>query len=169
MSKHRLPAYTIMELTVAMLISAIVIGITYTAFNIVSSSYRNYQVKHNQLSVLIRLDELLEKDFSKAEGIYKEQDGIKILINQQTVTYRFLPGQVIRISTIADTFSVVANDLTFSFERQPLTAEPATDEELNRADELSFNVLLKEEKFPYHYLKQYSSQNLMNRRSHAYN
>jgi Tfp pilus assembly protein PilE len=165
--KHRLPAFTIMELTVAMLISAIVIAITYTAFSMVSGSYVSYTAKHNEMAVLIRLDELLKKDFIKADDIYQEQDGVRFLLKQQPISYRFEPGEVIRISTVTDTFKVATDALILSFERQPLSSETSTDQELNRVDELAFSIVYQKEKFPYHYLKQYSSKNLINRNPNA--
>jgi len=165
--KRRLPAFTIMELTVAMLISAIVIAITYTAFGMLNSSYITYNAKHNEMSVLIRLDELLKKDFIKADDIYQDQDGVRFLINQQPIIYRFQTEHVIRISTITDTFKVASDGLVLLFESLPLPSESSTDQEHNRIDELSFSLIYQKEKFPYHYIKQYSSENLINRNSNA--
>jgi type II secretory pathway component PulJ len=169
LNKHRLPAFTIMELTVAMLISAIVIAITFTAYSMVSSSYIDYTKKHNELAVLIRLDELLKKDFNKAGAVYKEQDGIKIINDKQIVKYRFEGEQVLRTAVITDTFKVAASNLAFSFENTSLLIELSTNEEYNRVDELGFNVSYKEQNFPYHYSKQYSSENLINRNLNAVN
>ena len=53
---NKLQAFTIMEVTIAMLLSAIVIGITYTVFSIVSRSYRSYTNKHEEMNRLLLLD-----------------------------------------------------------------------------------------------------------------
>lgn len=168
-NKHQIPAFTIMELTVAMLISAIVIAITYTAYSMVSSSYITYTKKRNEMAVLIRLDELLMKDFLKSDHIFVERNTVRFNKNQLVITYKFEADKVIRTSMITDTFKVVTSNLASSFENMAMPEEPSTNEEENRIDELAFNVFYNQQSFPYHYYKQYSSANLMNRHSNAIN
>jgi len=168
-NKHQLAAFTIMELTVAMLISAIVIAITYTAYSMVSGSYISYTNKHNEMAVLVRLDELLKKDFSKADFILEDRNILRLNNSQQFISYKFEAEQIIRTSIITDTFKVASSDLLLSFESRVLAEEPSDDEEENRVDELSFTVDYNHQKFPYHYYKQYSATNLMNRHPNAIN
>jgi Tfp pilus assembly protein PilE len=167
MNKYRLPAFTILELTVAMLLSAIVIGITYTSFTIVSKSYSGFTERNNEMAVLIRLDELLQRDVSRSNAIYKEQDGVEFVQSGQTVKYIFLPEQVVRLSTVADTFKVKTVELKLSFEQHALTVDESASSDQNLVDELELTLLYEDEKFPYHYVKQYSSENLIKRNPNA--
>ena len=50
MNKHRIKAFTIMEVTVTMLIAAILIGITYTTYSIVLKSYNSFTTKNADMA-----------------------------------------------------------------------------------------------------------------------
>jgi Tfp pilus assembly protein PilE len=164
----RVKAFTIMEISVTMLISAIVIGITYTAFSIVNQSYRSFQHKNEDIAVLMRLDELLRNDFSKANMICKTTNGIFIKKGSDSVTYEFEPSFTVRTSSITDTFKVTMQGLVTGFEAAPITTiNPVTEQ--NRIDELEFSVLFENEKIPYYYRKQYSSTDLIERNPNAVN
>src|SRR5882724_100995 len=106
MIKRKIPAFTIMEVTITMLISAIVIGITYTAFSIIARSYQSFDSNHKDMAVVLRLDELLQKDFNRAEIVMKDTDGIALKDSSRIIRYRFNPDYVLRIGIVADTFKV---------------------------------------------------------------
>ncbi len=157
-----------MEISIVMLISAIVIGIAYTAFNIINQSYRSFQHKNENIAVLIRLDELLRKDFSRANTISRTTNGIFVKTGPDSVIYEFEPDFTVRTSTIIDTFKLNVQDVVTTFETSPITAiSPVTEQ--NRIDELNFSILFENEKIPYYYHKQYSSANLIERNPNAIN
>lgn len=162
-NKHRLPAFTIMEITIVMLISTIVVAITFTAYGMVSRAYSTYLEKRNHMAALIRLDELLQRDFRQAQQVLRHENTVLCADSGRQVTYRFEPEQIIRQSTIIDSFKVQATDVTCSFNNQPTgdTLEPV------RIDELSFTVQADQETFPYHYTKRYSSANLIQKTDYA--
>lgn len=162
-NKHRVPAFTIMEITVVMLISAIVVAITFTAYSMVSRAYNTYLEKRNRMAELIRLDELLHRDFRHAQQVLRQENTVLFSDSGRQMTYRFEPEQIIRQSTIVDSFKVKATELTYSFDSQNTgeTLEPV------RIDELSFKVQGEQETFPYHYTKRYSSANLIQKTDYA--
>jgi len=164
----RLKAFTIMEITVVMLISAIVIGIAYTAFNIINQSYRSFQQKNEHMAELVRLDELLRKDFNRATMISKTTSGIFLKASTDSVTYDFEPNFTVRTSTITDTFKLDVQDILTNFEASPVTVLNPIAEQ-NRIDELDFSILFENEKIQYNYHKQYSSANLIERNPNAIN
>ncbi|MCC8427244.1 type II secretion system protein J [Mucilaginibacter sp. UR6-11] len=168
MNKHKVKAFTIMEVTVAMLIASIAIGITYTIYTIVAKSYSVYNVRSNNTAVLIRLDELLKNDFEHADRILKTQNGITLKGPGKLVNYEIESDFIVRTAGITDTFKVKTQEINTSFENAPLT-EINSDEEQNRIDELQMMVLFEDKKIPYHYFKQYSSTNLMQRNTNAVN
>ncbi|WP_158829371.1 PulJ/GspJ family protein [Mucilaginibacter lacusdianchii] len=166
-NKHRLPAFTILELTIAMLISAVVVAITYTAYNMISGAYQGFTKKHNEMAVMIRLDELLRKDFFKAAHIAYRQDSLVLELSAQTVRYHFEPERVIRTSGIQDTFRVQIEKPKLFFEHGAVMSDGIDESNGNPVDELSLTVLYQTEKFPYHYLKLYSSENLFKPTAYA--
>lgn len=166
MTNHRVRAFTIMELTIAMLISGIVIGITYTAYTIIIKTYTSFHQKNDAMAELVRLDQLLKRDIAHADLLLKSADGISMQSDSVLVTYNFQPTFIVRTSGIIDTFKVVAVDLNTSFENEPVI-EFAESPEQNRLDDVSFSLNFQEEKIPYHYHKNYSSLNLFNRNPNA--
>jgi len=157
-----------MEITVVMLISAIVIGITYTSFNIINQSYHSFQNKNEHMAELVRLVELIRKDFNQAELIGKTQNGIFVKTIQDSVSYDFEPDFTLRTSTIIDTFKLAVQDIVTNFEAGPVTTINTTAEQ-NRIDELDFSIFFENEKIPYSYHKLYSSANLIERNPNAVN
>lgn len=157
-----------MEVTVAMLIAAIAIGITYTVYSIVVRSYGAYNTKNKDMAVLIRLDELLKKDFEQADLISKSGNHILFKNTDKLVDYNIEPEFTIRISGITDTFKVTIKDINTTFENTPVTGSTEDDEQ-NRIDELNLTILFEAKTIPYHYHKQYSAASLIQRKVNAFN
>lgn len=151
-----------------MLLAAVVIGITYTAYSIIVRSYLSYKHKNEDMMVLFRVDELLKKDFARADTIWKSDKGIKFKDSTGMVNYEVDSDYIVRTSTIIDTFKVKIVAESLFFENQPLT-ELSAVEELNRTDELKLVILFQDEQIPYHYHKTYSSANLIQRNINALN
>jgi len=168
MKRNKIKAFTIMEVTITMMIAAILMGITYTAYSIVSRSYLSFNTKNKDMAELEQLDGLLKKDFDRAEIILKETDGISIKHTDRTVSYQFNPDYIIRTAGITDTFKIKTGEITTSFEGRPVNEANASQEQ-NRLDQLDLNLLFQNEKIPYHYYKQYSSVNLIQRNPDALN
>ena len=168
MSKYRVKAFTLLEVTIAMLIAAIVIGIAYTAFSIVHKTYSAYHTKNNEMATVLRLNELLKKDFKRAGIVLKDTNGLVLKDTSNLVRYRFEEAYVIRIAGIIDTFKLQTETITVGFEGVPVDVVSDTEEQ-NRVDDLIFNLLFRDEKIPYHYHKQYSSADLIQRNPNAIN
>jgi len=151
---QRLCAFTIMEVTVSMLIAAIVIGIAYTAYSIISRSYTTFKYKNDDLAVLNRVDELLRRDFGKAEMVTRSGNGLLI---GDHISYEFSPAYIVRNSGTIDTFKVSNLDLQ--------TVSAGAD----LIDEVSFTIVFRGERIPYHYRKTYSSADLIKPYAHAGN
>ncbi len=157
-----------MEVTVTMLITGLVIGITYTSYSIIVKSYRSFTTKNDDMAVLVNLDHILKRDFDRADSILKDSDGIAIKKGHIIVKYVFSQDFVVRNSTKSDTFKVQSQDLSTTFENLPVLEIQPTAEQ-NRLDGLDFTLVFQTEKIPYHYRKLYSSENLIERNPNAIN
>lgn len=166
MNKNKVPAYTIMEVTITMLVSAILIAITYTSYSIISKSYSSFTGKNNDLAVLVSLDHLLKRDFERANIIVKDSTGISLQRDSSTIKYELVPDFIIRKAARIDTFKVQNQEVTASFENIPLPGV-SSDPVQNAIDELDFTILYQKEKITYHYHKTYSSENLIERNPNA--
>nr|WP_068893380.1 prepilin-type N-terminal cleavage/methylation domain-containing protein [Pedobacter panaciterrae] len=151
----KLPGFTLMEVTIAMLIAAIAIAITFTAYRIVSGSYFSFNKKQEKVATLTTIDKLLKQDFIKARSIIRTSDGIFLELNGGIVTYSFKDSYILRdqFSLAIDTFKLQVNDLNCSFENDKV-------EEGKEVDLLSFRTQLDGDIIPFQYLKIYSAQDL---------
>ncbi|RKR84466.1 prepilin-type N-terminal cleavage/methylation domain-containing protein [Mucilaginibacter gracilis] len=166
-------AFTLLEMTIAMLVAAVVIGITYTSYQIISRSYLDFKLRNERMVTLASLDQLLRRDFDQAEIISGSNKHIRIdKENKPAVEYEFADRYIIRKAIIIDTFKVTNDSCRMFFEKQQIindeTTETANTED-NRIDELLFNVSYNNETIPYHYNKDYSSENLIKRNPNAVN
>jgi len=168
MNKQKVKAFTILEVTITMLITGLLIGITYTSYSIVVQSYKAFSVKNDEIAVLVTLDHLLKRDFDKAEIIYKTQDGLMFKQDNQIVNYEFMPDYILRSSARIDTFKVQTQAIITTFVNMPINEVQETEEQ-NRVDGLGFTIIYKTEQIPYLYHKQYSSVTLMQRTTNALN
>jgi hypothetical protein len=159
-NKNRIPAFTIMELTVAMLISAIVIGLMYSAYAIISKSYLSFVDRNNKASTLAFLDCRLSRDIDKAEFIWRDSNTVTMRSNKDTVIYRFQADRVIRQKLLADTVKVNTDGLSTSFESVSVDGNQSNTGE-KKIDDLQIVLLAEGQKIPYHYHKTYSSVNLL--------
>jgi hypothetical protein len=158
-----------MEVVVTMVISAVLIGITYTSYRIISVSYASFHIKNENLSTVERLDELLKKDFSRAERIEKSDAGLLIQSAGNFIHYEFVPEAIIRISSVQDTFRIKNGRPIYSFEGQ-LIEEPGVISNLpKRIDDMAIPVMIENEPISFHYHKMYSSANFFNPDPNAIN
>lgn len=151
-----------------MLVAAILIGITYSVYSVISKSYISFNRKSEEMAIQLQLDKSLKKDFNQAEIIFKDTRGISFKSAEHAVTYIFEPDYIIRSEFNTDTFKVKAETMNTMFERKTIN-EVSLDEEQNKLDEFKLVILFKNEKIPYHYYKLYSSVNLIKRKPNALN
>lgn len=166
MRATRVNGFTLMELTVAMLISAIVVGITYSVYLIVIKSYHGFEARNQRVSTLIHFDHVLKRDFDKADIVLKDSAGVAMVKSGTTIKYAFYPEFILRESSKTDTFKLNTENVTAYFENIPLS-ELQADTELNRVDKFAFTIISAGDSIPCHYLKYYSSKNLIQRNPDA--
>lgn len=152
----KIKAYTLMEVVVAMLLSAICISICYTALEIVSGSYSSYRKKNEEIDNLLSLKNVLEKDFMKAVHILKNENGLMIEQDSVKRLYEFGANKVIRHSDslYTDTFKVANIDVKFFFEGNEVLENDTIDQvniDINLATRQKINLMVN---------KHYSAANL---------
>jgi type II secretory pathway component PulJ len=154
---HKFSAFTIMEVTVSMLIAAIAIAITYTAYSIISRSYRSYDQKNKKIAELIRADKLLKQDFMLADKISRTGQGIILESEQGVIRYEFTDSCILRdqYSLRVDTFPLKANQYVPLFEN----LESDIGE---RLDHLNLQTTWEGQRINFSYSKVYSAEDLMN-------
>ncbi len=95
----KLKAYTLLEVTVVMILSSISIGITYTAFGLLHNSYNGFRARNSNMSQLILSDRIVKKDFSGSTRIICVVDGLLLQLDS---------GQL-NMSSAMDLFYVISS------------------------------------------------------------
>lgn len=151
----KIPAFTLMEVTIAMLIAGIAIAITFTAYRIVSGSYIGFSKKQNELAGFIRLDKLLKQDFIAAQSIIKSPEGLVMEMKGGLISYQLDKDYVLRdqFSLRTDTFRLKLDNTGFLFESNEVADGQAIDQ-------FGFETLVQGQLIPLHYRKIYSAQDL---------
>ncbi len=151
----KIPAFTLMEVTIAMLIAGIAIAITFTTYRIVSGSYIGFSKKQNELAEFTRLDKLLKKDFMNARSIVKSPGGLMVAFEQGVISYQIDKDFVLRnqFSIRTDTFSLKMDKTSFLFEKDEVADGQAIDQ-------FGFEAVVQGQVIPLSYRKIYSAQNL---------
>src|ERR1700733_10719275 len=120
MKARRINAFTIIEVTIAMLLAALTIGITYSVYNIVAKTYKTYSAKNENITEFITLDHILRRDFDRADTILKDSAGVALKISNTIIKYKFFPNYIIRESSKIDTFKLQAVDPVTAFGSLPI-------------------------------------------------
>ncbi len=151
----KIKAYTLLEVTIAMLLAAITIGICYTAFTLMNQYYADIKNRKDQVGEILLLQKLLRNDIEQATVIKKLADGIYISYDTVNISYHFSADFIARdyhqIKT--DTIKIATAALGLKFENR----EVSNDELL---DEIIFTCNQKGKSFPMHFKKTYSATNL---------
>ncbi len=157
-----------MEVTIALLLAAVVIAITYTCFNILYKSYLDFNLRQKRLTDISQFDRVIGRDIEKARVMIQQNNGIIIKTSNSDIKYIFQPDYILRVTGSIDTFTVKAAELATYFQGNELL-NSTDDPEDGRLDGISFNIISGNDKFPYYYFKHYSSEDLIDRNNNAIN
>jgi prepilin-type N-terminal cleavage/methylation domain-containing protein len=112
----RLKGYTVMELIVVMVLSAIVVSIAYTSFDIISKQYLRYKKSHEEISKILMFDLVLTKDFKNSVFVSLDDDGIVCNYSDRKINYQIDEHFVVRQENdVLDTFKVRVTDFQSDF------------------------------------------------------
>lgn len=95
--QHQLKAFTITELVVASILTAITVVAAFSVFQIINAQYDDHR-KNSDYSIKIgQLSLLLKKDFEKAEKAEINPQEIRLTFPNQKIHYLFKAGSIERI------------------------------------------------------------------------
>ncbi len=123
-------AYTLMEVTLAMLLSAIAITVCYTAYGLIGNYYKTFGRQNESADVVLSLRHVLEKDFLNGKYILYGEEGIEIVSDSSKVDYKFRGGCITReINRLhVDTFKVAPSHFVSFFEGREAVQSDTLDE-----------------------------------------
>ena len=151
----KVEAYTIIEVTVSMLLAAISIAIAYTSYRVITSSYRQFDEKNKKVSEFILTDKLLKRDIAQSNRMLRTIDGFSLAMPEGEVQYHFTEGYILRTQYAlrTDTLFLASNELKSSFEESEVF-------EGELMDQCSFSTRLENSIITLTYRKEYSAEEL---------
>jgi hypothetical protein len=153
----KVKAFTIIEMTVVMLLSTIVISMAYFAFELLSKRYVKYKAQTEVYYKLTLLDQLLSKDFFTADSIKAYGGNLRTFQGEVISDYEFVGHYILRrAANQTDTFyfQVVKHELLYQ-------EMPVSSDEL--IDQCKLNLLFENRNLEYVYSKQDGSANSINK------
>ena len=151
----KLRAYTILEVTVAMLLSAVSIAIAYTAFSILNKSYKGFDSRNKELAEFVLADKLLKRDFSEAKRLTRSETGIIMQLDSGIISYDFNEEYILRdqYGLRTDTLHLATIERRFTFEQEESNVD-------SLVDKVQLNTVAGKEPVSLVYSKMYSAEDL---------
>lgn len=117
----KIRAFTLLEVTIAMLISAICVSICYVVFGIISKSFIDFKNKQQHTYTIQTLKSVLEKDVYKSHLAFKSSDTLNLISKDINISYFFGDQEIIRFANSkSDTLKINYSALKFEFEGQTI-------------------------------------------------
>lgn len=114
----KIKAYTLLEVTITMLIAAVCITICLTAFGIIERYYKDFQLKNEELDQVLVISRVMEKDINSCDYLTITDDGFKAVGDGSVIIYNIAPSFIVRhLSGLRrDSFFLNSDSVHFSFE-----------------------------------------------------
>ncbi len=142
-------AFTIIEVIVTMIISMFVIIIAFTGFNIINSSYINYNKENDRTEKTLFLNNILLTDISSSKIIERNYNElICTKPNLEKAVYTFNDDKIIYLNgLIKDTFLNEIVEYKTTFNNQDITS--------GIADEVSISFIKDKDTLQFNIIKEY--------------
>ncbi len=129
---QKIKAYTLMEVTVAMLLSAITITICYTAYGIMTNYFKTFHDKNATADEVLTFRHVLDSDVQKSNYLLKTTKGFELLQDSTHINYLVNDDYVLRqLNELrTDTFKLKVAELKSFFEYKEIM-EPDTIDQIN--------------------------------------
>jgi|GEM_PF-414841 len=152
----KLKAFTIIEVIVALLLMAIVMGIAYTVLSLVDKQSASLSSNFGTQQDYRLLQEALLQDANRAKTLYLKEGALCCANDTGTISYLFLDSAIVRqaFDLPADTFHFRIDSLYLGFENFP------QDRENGLVDEVSLYIWKNRQSFIIHQEKIYDAQTL---------
>lgn len=122
-------AYTLIEMTVAMLLAAISITICYSAYGIISGYFIGFQTNNKQAQDMLIFKHVMEKDVQRCNLMLRLEDGIELQCDSVNVNYFFADKYILRVlgELKADTIKLEHTKAITFFEGIEVNAKDTID------------------------------------------
>ncbi|MEM9024609.1 MAG: hypothetical protein AAGB22_12760 [Bacteroidota bacterium] len=128
----KIKAFTIMELTMTMLLTGIVFAMGWAGYRVVARQFDQYRTNRQAISDRAVILTLLRKDMALAAAVQREGNGFRAVYPYSPdVVYAFQPPLILRHdAAISDTFNLGIQDVSFRMDGNVLSGTDQLVDEL---------------------------------------
>lgn len=149
-------AFSLVELIVVMLLTTVVVSLSYLVFDVISSSLFTFRADQYTIQEYQSFNSTLFEDVNTCQRLVSSREGVKCEFESKEVIYQFYQDYVLRKQEEwLDTIHVSVTSFQGSWQGKSVTNE----KEL--LDELVVETVCREEQIPIVLLKQYGADQLM--------
>ena len=151
--KKPLPAFSFTDVLAAMVISLLVVGISFAVFRFAYNRVYAYNETTDNYKRLYQLYAAMQDDFGRAANIsFGNNELLLTMPSQKKCTYSFLDEMIVRETEASrDTFRVENREAMALFNGSPQMMNGVIDE-------LNFTVQTGNTLLPYKFVKEYSAE-----------
>lgn len=148
----KLQSFTIIELLVALMLSSLVVLISYTFFDIVSKLYLKKQKFYSNITDMSRLHLEMQEEFDKCESVYYYDNNLLFIKPMgDSICYNFNDTYITKQwEDIKDTVFLRSENFLTKYNSEEVDDGPI--------DEVSFDIIDKGEKFTFSLIKENSPE-----------
>ncbi|MCW8311106.1 type II secretion system GspH family protein [Sphingobacterium sp. InxBP1] len=156
MRNRKLKAFTLLELTIAMLISAISIGMAFYMFQYFQQLFLAQQKQRQERFSYSLLKHLLQQDIDRAVWLKSDVNGLICVSGKGRISYEFDAQYIVRhqYDSHQDTFQIATIDFDTTARLENLPMDDLTDH-------LSLRIKFEDNEHRFEYNKTYSAQQLI--------
>lgn len=156
MKRIKIPAFTIIELVVALLLMTIVVAVAYAALALTSKQLGGLQQRFGTDNEHRLLQHALQHDFDAAERIILQEGRLVCLSPSNAIRYELLDSAIVRhTDDVRDSFHFSIDSAFIGFESKPQLKEGGF------IDELRCQLRSKKNSYPVYVHKVYDAVQLM--------
>lgn len=121
----RLQAFTILELSVILILSALVVSMAYLGLQVVTGMVRGYEQDHRNEKVLLLLDHTIQADFDRAQYVSVAGNEMTLYYLPGKKSYVFQPAAILRV--VNNRTDTVFGDVPYSYHITTVPGLPGAD------------------------------------------
>jgi hypothetical protein len=160
---NKIKSFTILELTVVMLMSTLVLGIAYNGYTIFYKQFISFKKSSSKIADISLLDRLIWTDIADCKTVVKNEQGITCKFAGNEIKYVLEEDFILRKrGTMIDSFFITVEDAEYNFR-----TNKAYDGQI--IDELKFINVIDDQQKVFHYLKTYGADILINNQDNLNN
>ncbi len=132
MKHFRVPAFTVIELVIALLLMSVVTGIAFTAWSLTNRRLVTFREQAKQAANYRLLHMAIRQDMEQADSILVEQGALSCHGTMKFVRYELLDSVIIREQdgAIVDSFHFAIDSVYLGFESKPQNIDPGKIDEI---------------------------------------